>query len=363
MSDKYPRAVKTTSSRLEKPVLKQGTQFDLFDRRPIEIPGFRLCARRVEVTRKPTISEWMSAFELVHATKESSPLWIGDLWNIAEARSEWREQLPQALADIGLDLKLETLQQYGWVARHSGPEARDAAPSYSHLEVVADLDDKAQVELLEQARQENLSKRDLAKRKKQRSRPATITGQATLEGMYRVIYADPPWSMRNSQPSGSNAADHFPPMSIEDICNLPVSSHALPDSVLFCWVTAPMLYENPGPREVIEAWGFKPKTGIVWDKVRHVFGNYVSVRHEHLIIATRGSCTPEDLKPMIDSVQTVRREGEHSEKPEDFRQIIERLYPTGPYLELFGRKRHRGWSVFGNDARLWAKQARQAAIA
>lgn len=364
MADGYPRAVPRKQNRLaEALTVREGHQFDLFDRRPLELPGFRLMARRVEVTRKPTLEEFLTAFELSYAAKESSPFWIGDLWNIAEARSDWRELLPQALAAIGLDLEEESLRQYGWVARNVGPEARAAAPSFSHAMVVADLDDRAQLELLEQAKQERLSKRDLAKRKKQRSRPAIVSGQAALEGMYRVIYADPPWSYGNSLPSSSNVADHYPPMSIEALCNLPVGAHALPDSVLFCWVTAPMLYENPGPREVVEAWGFKPKTGMVWDKVRHVFGSYVSIRHEHLLIATRGSCTPEDLKPMIDSVQTIRREGEHSSKPEDFRQIIERLYPHGPYLELFGRRKVRGWSVFGNDARLWAKQAREAAIA
>ena len=124
-----------------------------------------------------------------------------------------------------------------------------------------------------------------------------------------------------------------------------------------CWVTAPMLLENPGPREVIEAWGFKPKTGIVWDKVLHNWGHYVGVYHEHLIIATRGSCMPDVPTPLPDSVQVIRRSGEHSEKPEFFRkEIIERLYTTGPRLELFGRRPVEGWSVFGNDARLWQKE-------
>jgi N6-adenosine-specific RNA methylase IME4 len=80
---------------------------------------------------------------------------------------------------------------------------------------------------------------------------------------------------------------------------------------------------------VIEAWGFEYKTGAVWDKVLHNFGHYVSIRH--LLIATRGSCTPDRPTPMIDSVQTIRRGDVHSAKPEEFRQMIERLY-DGPYL-------------------------------
>jgi N6-adenosine-specific RNA methylase IME4 len=102
------------------------------------------------------------------------------------------------------------------------------------------------------------------------------------------------------------------------------------------------------------AWGFNYKTNLIWDKVDHNFGNYVSVRHEHLLIATRGSCTPDRPTPMIDSVQTERQQGIHSAKPESFRKILERLY-DGPYLELFARERVDGWDAFGNDSKLWAE--------
>jgi N6-adenosine-specific RNA methylase IME4 len=145
-------------------------------------------------------------------------------------------------------------------------------------------------------------------------------------------------------------------MTIAEICKVPVEAHSRPDAVLFLWVTAPLLLQQPGPREVIEAWGFTPKTGIVWDKVLGNFGHYVHACHEHLIIATRGSCLPDRPTPQPDSVQTIRRGDVHSQKPEEFRKLIEQLY-DGPYLELFGSERVEGWSVFGNDARLWAREA------
>lgn len=37
-------------------------------------------------------------------------------------------------------------------------------------------------------------------------------------------------------------------------------------------------------------------------------------------------------------------------------------YTRGPYLELFGRKKVEGWSVFGNDARLWGDTNGKAPI-
>jgi N6-adenosine-specific RNA methylase IME4 len=124
-----------------------------------------------------------------------------------------------------------------------------------------------------------------------------------------------------------------------------IRQHVEQDAVLFLWCTEPMRF---AAHAVIEAWGFEHKSAIVWDKVLHNFGHYVSVRHEHLLICTRGSCTPDRPTPMPDSVMTIRRSDVHSEKPREFRAVIEQLY-DGPYVELFGRHEVAGWTVFGNQ--------------
>ena len=105
---------------------------------------------------------------------------------------------------------------------------------------------------------------------------------------------------------------------------------------------------------MIEAWGFTPKTGIVWDKVLHNFGHYVSVRHEHLIIATRGSCTPDRPTPMLDLVvDDPAGASYYSEKP-SVPAVDRRARNDGPYLELFGRRQVEQLdATFGNDAALW----------
>ena len=126
---------------------------------------------------------------------------------------------------------------------------------------------------------------------------------------------------------------------------IPAQEWAEDDAVLFLWATSPML-ENAF--QVIRAWGFKYKTSFVWDKVKHNFGHYNSVRHELLLVCTRGSCTPDTPK-LFDSVQTVERTDRHSEKPEEFRRIIETLYTSGSKLELFARAEHAGWTVHGNQ--------------
>jgi len=119
------------------------------------------------------------------------------------------------------------------------------------------------------------------------------------------------------------------------------------NSVLFLWVTSPLL-ERCFP--IIEAWGFEYKSSFVWDKVKHNMGHYNSVRHELLLVCVRGACKP-DVSRLVDSVQSIERSNRHSEKPEEFRKIIENLYDHGRRLELFHRgKAPEGWDAIGNEA-------------
>lgn len=164
------------------------------------------------------------------------------------------------------------------------------------------------------------------------------------EGKYRVLYADPPWDYSNSGLGGS-AAQHYPTMSMDDLCALPVAGLAAENAVLFLWVTAPQL---PNAFPLMKAWGFEYKASFIWDKVKHNFGHYNSVRHELLLIATRGSCLP-DADTLLDSVVELARTDKHSEKPEEFRQIIDVLYPHGPRIELFARTSAEGWEAWGNE--------------
>lgn len=165
---------------------------------------------------------------------------------------------------------------------------------------------------------------------------------------YRVLYADPPWKYGNSGSGIDNygpAERHYPAMSIEELCELPIKEIVEPDAVLFLWVTSPLLEEC---FDVIRAWGFKYKTSFVWDKIGHNFGHYNSVRHEFLLVCTRGSCTPDNLQ-LFDSVVSIEKSKTHSEKPEIFRNIIDTLYTRGKKIELFARANAKGWEVWGNE--------------
>lgn len=336
---------------------------DLFDARPFEIDGFKLTSRTATAIGKPTAEQWQNAIQFATASHEASPYWIGDLLAYADTRRDWARIKDQMMTATGLSEK--TLDNHKYISQRLNATIRTMAPSISHAAEVAPYPPKEQERYLTKAKDEGWTRRELRQHIGATKRTRVLDGQATLQGQYRVIYADPPWAYSNATPlpdgSLKRAAQVYPTMSLADLCKLPVQAHALPDAVLFLWVTAPLLLQNPGPREVLEAWGFQYKTNYVWDKVLGMPGSYSYVSHEHLIVATRGSGTPDIPinQHDHDSVFTIRRQGEHSEKPDAARAMITKLYPRGPYLELFGRKPVDGWTVFGNDARLWGADARK----
>jgi len=172
------------------------------------------------------------------------------------------------------------------------------------------------------------------------------------EGKYNVIYADPPWQYGDKLIEGYGAAEHhYSTLSIEELCELPIADLSADNSILFLWVTFPLLDEC---FEIIEAWGFEYKTGMVWDKVKHNFGHWFSMRSELLLICEKGSYKPDISKiGLIDNVKSIERTRTHSEKPEYFRKIIDKMYPGGKKIELFARDisrlklRYPHWDFWG----------------
>ncbi|HHT9136520.1 MAG TPA: MT-A70 family methyltransferase [Candidatus Wunengus sp. YC60] len=162
---------------------------------------------------------------------------------------------------------------------------------------------------------------------------------------YRVILADPPWKYGNTMPDYfKEQADHYPLLTVAEICDIPVKDIVEDNAVLFLWTTSPILEES---FQVVKSWGFTYKASFVWDKVKHNMGHYNSVRHEFLLVCTRGSCQP-DIQKLFDSV-VIEERTEHSKKPELFYEIIETLYTHGKKIELFSRKTREGWASYGNE--------------
>lgn len=328
---------------------------------PIRLNGFILGEKGATVERgaKPTHQDFQSTFDFVQRVKKFAGFWLVDLIRYADSRKDWAPVIDAIIDSEALTEK--SVKQYRYLGKHMLPtEERVEGAEFGLHAKVAALPPDEQKQWLEKAVDHGWGQVELVDNLRAAERVKVVDGQAKLQGMYRIIYADPPWQYGDSgatvDGSLGKAERHYPTMTIEQLCALPVKAHAMPDSLLAMWVTAPLLLQNPGPREVLEAWGFTYKTNYVWDKVLGMRGHYSHVTHEHLVIATRGSCLMDVPTPQPKSVQTINRKNlQHSEKPKEFRELIEKHWNRGPYLELFGRKRVSGWDVFGNDARLWTR--------
>lgn len=165
---------------------------------------------------------------------------------------------------------------------------------------------------------------------------------------YRLIYADPPWSYRNKKTGGSmksGSIAKYPTMSLQEICELPISDISAAESVLFLWATVPLL---PEAFQVMERWGFKYKTMLTWRKIMSLgMGFWFRGQTEHLLLGVKGKVKAFRIQK-ANFIQC--KAGKHSQKPDEFRELIE-LTGLQPRIELFARQKVDGWDVWGNEVK------------
>jgi N6-adenosine-specific RNA methylase IME4 len=199
-------------------------------------------------------------------------------------------------------------------------------------------------ELFQQIKEGRLAANVAARRVRRTRRDAQLPEAGPMpDGLFELVYADPPWQLGN--PDGAHAPEnHYKTRPLQEIKEEqpPVTKNA----VLFLWAV-PCLF--PEALEVMAPWGFTYTGQIVWVKPSIGLGNWVRYQHELLLIGRKGSwpCPqPEDRVPSV--IQAPR--GRHSQKPELFYELIERMYPQASKLELYARGTPRpGWAAWGNE--------------
>lgn len=165
---------------------------------------------------------------------------------------------------------------------------------------------------------------------------------------FDVILADPPWSFSGNSAArpGRNVRRHYATMTVAEVAAMPVREIAAPRALLLLWITVP--HEHRA-NEVIEAWGVRAKSRLVWDKRQIGTGYWARNQHEPLIVATRGRfpCPRPALFP-TSIIPGERRE--HSRKPEWVQDVVDARMPDARRIELFARRQREGWTCWGNDA-------------
>lgn len=178
---------------------------------------------------------------------------------------------------------------------------------------------------------------------------------------YGAILADPPWQyeMRSENGYEKSPEAHYSTMPIEEIAALPVGHLAGPDCLLFMWSTWPHLTDA---LYVMDMWGFAYVTGGSWTKrtknwavnmgtgyvLRSASEPFLVGKIGHPKVRSRSErnvlVSPEEIP---DQIEGIRRE--HSRKPPEMRQMIDRLLPDVWGCELFAREAWDDREIWGNE--------------
>ena len=179
--------------------------------------------------------------------------------------------------------------------------------------------------------------------------------RAKVQGRFGTILADPPWRFSNR--TGKMAPEHkrlnrYCTLTFEEIKGLPVAEVAAEQSHLYLWVPNALLAEA---LQVMQSWGFGYKTNLIWHKIRkdgepdgRGVGFYFRNTTEMVLFGVRGKL--RTFAPGRSQVNIIKsRKREHSRKPDELYDIIEKCSP-GPFLELFARGPRRNWTMWGNES-------------
>jgi N6-adenosine-specific RNA methylase IME4 len=176
-----------------------------------------------------------------------------------------------------------------------------------------------------------------------------------IVGGFSTVLADPPWRFTNR--TGKVAPEHrrldrYSTMTLDAIKAIRVREVLAPNAHLYLWVPNALL---PDGLEVMQAWGFRYVSNVVWAKRRkdggpdgRGVGFYFRNVTELLLFGVHGSMrTLAPGRSQVNMIETRKRE--HSRKPDEQYELIESCSP-GAYLELFARHKRPGWTVWGDES-------------
>jgi N6-adenosine-specific RNA methylase IME4 len=313
--------------------------------------------------------------EMLIQQRESVGLATGaaGIGKAASAVPEEYSTQPMTLAEVGIDRKLSSRAQR---IAEIGPVRFEALMAMMREQagegrVIVDV---LKIDAENEQRQK---RRDLA------AAMSHATALSPTGQKVPCIYADPPWH-RNQGVTNRSYENHYPTMSWDEICAMPVAERLLPDAWLFLWIPRAHMFalhvieievtdvrtgeiimaavDMPLAWAVAKSWGFDAySTAFIWTKTdeEHPLdqggGVLVYDQDEVLLMFKRGRGLPKPATNEKFKSNHRERKREHSRKPDHYREVIQRMTGGVPVLELFARvdAEHPlpgDWIAWGNQA-------------
>jgi N6-adenosine-specific RNA methylase IME4 len=169
---------------------------------------------------------------------------------------------------------------------------------------------------------------------------------ADLDETFPTVVLDPPWDWGDEGDIDQlgRATPTYATMPIDELATQPIDELAEPDAHLYLWITNRSL---PKGFALLEHWGFRYITLLTWVKPTFGMGNYFRGSTEHVLFGVRGS-----LPLLRADVGTHFLAGsprrKHSEKPDEFYELVETCSP-GPWLDWPARRKRNGWVTLGAE--------------
>jgi N6-adenosine-specific RNA methylase IME4 len=279
-----------------------------------------------------------------------------------------RQQLGEEAVQHARSIELEAMRRLGELLietpKNSGAQGigKSAVPKENHTPTLAELGASKKISSLSQQlarmpKKEFEQVRDgivgMAEALRQAKKEKIISDLESIKnkkskkllGQYDVIVIDPPWPMekivRDVRPNQTNF--DYPTMSEQEITNVKIPSAA--DCHLWLWTTQKFLTMA---FRVLDAWSFNYVCTFVWHKP----GGFQPIglpqyNCEFALYARKGAPKFIDTKAFPTCFSAPR--GAHSEKPEEFYDMVRRV-TAGRRADMFNRRKICGFETWGNQA-------------
>ena len=242
-------------------------------------------------------------------------------------------------------IPIDTLSRWYWPRNEVINDSTQSTLIKQYEAEQEGIEKDSEVQVLQQA-----SEVRQAKKKKQEKVNSelkeTLQSQPPPEGKYQTIVIDPPWPIqkiiRDDRPN-QDVFD-YPTMSIAEITNFDINQFADDNCHIYLWSTHKFL---PIAFLILDSWGFRYQCLMVWHKPGgfQPFG-MPQFNCEFILLGKKGSLAFLDTKSFPCCFNAAR--GKHSEKPNEFYELVRRVSP-GPRIDIFARKERKGWDVYGNE--------------